>query len=358
MFFFSNFFRRIRTYVITATFTVASILSSLVPGIPSPTLPTPPVTTTTSPTSTTTPPTTTSTEPSEPSEPTSEPSEPSEPSSEPSEPTPEPSEPTTPAEPTGVINYVSLGDSYAAMGSFDVGHDGPSYCYRSLDNYGQVILNGEKIVGTDVSCSGAEADSIYGHQWVPRAGAMLPPQVDALSEDTQLVSLTVGANDLGQYDFGQCVIGAVREQKVSDCAPQFEDKIWTEMDNLPSELDKAYAAIREAAPNAHIVTGGYMPILTENDQCRETALVGQADRQLTIDMITELNKVVEPAANRNGATYVMPEGAENHTACAAPSERWVEFLGFPTSTYPMHPTSLGHRKMAEAMLEAAEQFEY
>lgn len=95
-----------------------------------------------------------------------------------------------------VTEYVALGDSYAAMGSISAPAEDQAVCLRSTDNYPAVVLAGLQVEsGTDVSCAGATMpDLLQPHQ----AGeAELPAQIDALSPDTDLITLSIGGNDLG-----------------------------------------------------------------------------------------------------------------------------------------------------------------
>ncbi|WIM67051.1 SGNH/GDSL hydrolase family protein [Corynebacterium breve] len=261
-------------------------------------------------------------------------------------------EPTEPTEEPGLLKYVGLGDSYAALGSTDVEHTGPANCYRSTDNYGGNIIGSGHVEGEDISCSGAETDSITGWQFKPDDNSLLPPQIDQLEADTELITLTIGANDLGYWDVFQCFQGHIMSMTPSDCATKHGPNVETELTKLPAKLDDVYTQIKDRSPNARIITGGYMPLLAPEDNCTEITLISQKDREWIIDFTNELNVEVKAAAERNGATYVMPDNVEEHTGCAPYKERYVDFFGTNTGAYPFHPTALGHRVMAQAMLDA------
>jgi lysophospholipase L1-like esterase len=93
------------------------------------------------------------------------------------------------------------GDRYVAMGSsFAAGPGIPSYyedpptpCARSNNNYAHQLASRLNLNLTDVSCSGATTAHLTG----PRGA--IPPQLDALTSDTRLVTLTIGGNDLDQH---------------------------------------------------------------------------------------------------------------------------------------------------------------
>src|SRR5689334_6315092 len=92
-------------------------------------------------------------------------------------------------------HYVALGDSYAAIASLLTVHGTPG-CFRSADNYPSNVARELGVATfTDVTCSSATT----GHLTAPQATGLgtNPPQFDALTADTDLVSLTIGGNDLG-----------------------------------------------------------------------------------------------------------------------------------------------------------------
>ncbi|WIM67052.1 SGNH/GDSL hydrolase family protein [Corynebacterium breve] len=258
----------------------------------------------------------------------------------------------TPVAPEDRLNYVGLGDSYAALGSKDVEHTGPENCYRSSDNYGGNILASGLVQGQDISCSGAETDSITGWQYKPDDDSYLPPQVDVLSEETDLITLTIGANDLGYWDIKNCFQAHITGFTQSACKDELSETVSAELQALPAKLDDVYAEIDTKAPNARVITGGYLPIIAAGDTCVELAFISRPDREWIIDFTNELNTAVKEAAERNGATYVMPANVEDHTGCAPVNQRYVDFTGAVTKAYPFHPTALGHKAMAQAMLKA------
>src|SRR5690349_615175 len=89
------------------------------------------------------------------------------------------------------LDYVALGDS-AAAGPLIPNQDPALWCLRSDRNYPQVAA---EILGarlTDVTCSGAKTDDFAGRQF-----GFVAPQYDALKSTTDLVSITIGGNDVG-----------------------------------------------------------------------------------------------------------------------------------------------------------------
>ena len=88
--------------------------------------------------------------------------------------------------------YVALGDSYssaAGIAPFVAG--APATCSRSLLNYAHDIAAQTAPASfTDVTCSGAKTSDFFSPQ-----AAGVTPQLDAVTKDTRLVTMTIGGND-------------------------------------------------------------------------------------------------------------------------------------------------------------------
>lgn len=256
-------------------------------------------------------------------------------------------------------HLTSLGDSYAAMGGRESPRSGPDYCYRTIDNYPSLV--GERVaVFEDATCQGAVTDDLLLPRSTP--DGELPPQVDALGPEVDAVTLTIGGNDIGFGGITDCVLTNVVGQEESDCRGSLENEVTQELDQLPAKLDEVYRQINERTGGAVVVTTGYLPLISPDrvaddapgETCAAVDFMSAADQRWAADLITQLNDLVEEAAQRNGAEFVLPEDSDNHTACAEPDQRWVDLLGVQTDAYPLHPTSLGQQAMADAVTSAME----
>ena len=101
--------------------------------------------------------------------------------------------------------YTALGDSFAA-GPLIPNPLAPLGCLKSSNNYGRIAQRTLAFPEyRDATCSGARTDHMTAPQNVSPGGPN-PPQLDSLSTDTQLVTLTIGGNDIGFSDLAQdCV---------------------------------------------------------------------------------------------------------------------------------------------------------
>lgn len=246
--------------------------------------------------------------------------------------------------------YVALGDSYAALGDNTEPAGGPATCARSLANYPNQLDAAQTRVGelTDVTCGGATIPDFTE----PR-NATVPPQFEALAEDTDLVTLSVGGNDIGFGMMVACLTKQGEFDTIPDCEVALDEQVSADIDALGPDLDDVYAAITEASPDARVVTTQYMPLMpTEGESCAFTEQLNPADVDWAREKTDQLNAAVDAAATRNGHVSVMPTSDVDRSGCAPAEQRWTSFLGTGDDTAPMHPTALGQEAMAGAIAEA------
>ncbi len=247
------------------------------------------------------------------------------------------------------LDYVALGDSYSA-GSGVLPVDPTNLlCLRSTANYPHVIAARTGAHLKDVTCGAARTKDFTASQYPGTA-----PQVDALSADTDLVTLTIGGNDNGTFinAITACgTAGVLTGGKGSPCknmhGTSFKDQI--EKNTYPA-LKGALNAVRAKAPDARVAVLGY-PWITPAEadpSCFAKLPIAAGDVPYLRDIQAHLNAAVERAAEESGATYVdFSRVSEGHDACKAAGTRWIEPLLFGGSLVPVHPNALGERRMAE-----------
>ena len=155
-------------------------------------------------------------------------------------------------ETVGIGQYVALGDSYAA----GQGGGANSYvndCLQSTNGY-PALLDAEKQIHlrANATCSGATTSDVANEQ------------LSALKQSTRLVTLTVGAADLGlSAVLAACTAGAPRLcQAAIQSAFRLLPPSCGDDSKLGDRLTDLYAAVAAAAPNGLIVVTGY-PLLFE-----------------------------------------------------------------------------------------------
>jgi lysophospholipase L1-like esterase len=243
--------------------------------------------------------------------------------------------------------YVALGDSYsAASGVLPIDLTAPLNCLRSSQNYPHVIAARTGAQLTDVTCGGADTSDFFDAQY-----QNVPPQLDALSDSTRLVTMTIGGNDSNVFinavvSCGSAGILALGQG--SPCEDQygssFEDTIRNS--TYPS-LVNALGAARAKAPRAKIAILGYPWILPASGGCFPIMPVAQGDVPYLRGIQATLNDAVKRAAAATGVTYVdFSQVSEGHDACQPIGVRWIEPVVTTTNPVVVHPNALGEAEMA------------
>ncbi|WP_240810943.1 GDSL-type esterase/lipase family protein [Streptomyces tendae] len=119
--------------------------------------------------------------------------------------------------------------------------DGASDCSRSANNYPGVVAREIGANLTDVSCSGATT----AHVLRERQGTR-PPQIEAVTSATRLVTLTIGGNDvnyLGSINAYSC-----QASGGTTCPTVNRDAIERTFPELPGRIADIVHAVRAARP--------------------------------------------------------------------------------------------------------------
>ncbi len=244
-------------------------------------------------------------------------------------------------------HYVNMGDSFSAgSGVLPVATGASPACAQSARNWGHDLAGKYDFQLTDVSCGGAETKD-YSHSQYPGVA----PQLDALNEDTELVTMTIGGNDNSVFlnTILACASAAVTTLgQGSPCKNMNGDRFTRQIEN--STYPSLLAALRKVhtrAPNAKVAISGYVQILPKTRGCFPLMPVASGDIAYVNDIQDTLNDAVRRAAKETGATFIdQSENSAGHDACQAPGVRWVE-PPVGTNYVPVHPNAAGERGMAD-----------
>lgn len=254
-----------------------------------------------------------------------------------------------PAHATTTLNYAALGDSYSAASGVLPVDTSNLLCLRSTANYPHVIAARTGARLTDVTCGAAQTKDFTQPQYPGVA-----PQTDAVTANTDLVTMTIGGNDNNTF-IGAILAcgtaGVLSGGKGSPCkdlyGSTFDDAIDT---NTYPALKSGLRSVRGKAPDARVAVLGY-PWITPakaDPSCFARLPVASGDVPYLHALQAHLNAVVRRAAEETGATYVdFSQASEGHDACQAVGTRWIEPLLFGQNIVPVHPNALGEQRMAE-----------
>ncbi len=249
--------------------------------------------------------------------------------------------------------YTALGDSYAAGPLIPNQSLNPLGCLRSDHNYAHLTAAAKGLTLTDVSCSGATtADMTEAQNVEPGPN---PPQFNGLSASTEIVSLTIGGNDIG---FSEILESCITYNPFSTpCKDKYDpgghDQLAERIANTAPKVAAVLQGIHTRSPDARVFVVDYPDILPSGSGCWPTVPLSFGDVPYLHATEERLNAMLATTAAANGATLVdWYTPSIGHDACKGSSTRWVEPLIPGELSAPVHPNMAGMAGGAAA-LEAA-----
>lgn len=252
---------------------------------------------------------------------------------------------------------VALGDSYASGNLIpDSPVGSPAGCLRSNRNYSADVASKLHLKYVDASCTGASLADMTAPESVYFGTD--PPQLNALTTNDSVVTLTIGGNDIG---FAQilvtCGLLSLTNPWGAPCKRHYTsagtDRIAAAINAEASRVAALLRKISARAPHGRVLVVGYPDILpATGNGCFPLVPFAHGDVAYLRGVELKLNQMLATAAKANGATFVDTYTATiGHDACTSPGTRDVEGL-IPTSpAYPFHPNKRGHQVMANQVLK-------
>ena len=240
--------------------------------------------------------------------------------------------------------YVALGDSAAAgplIPEQDVLHLG---CLRSTRNWPSVLATSLGVAQfRDVTCSAAVADDFTGSQFTFLGP--VPPQFDALTPTTDLVSLTIGGNDIGLVGAALGCVNLLPEPVGWSCKDRLTsggvDQLAVKIDAFAPEFAAVLDEIHARAPKARVVVVGYGTYIQPGG-CYPAQPIWARDADYLQASINRLNSVFAEESAAHGATFVdIAPPSVGHDVCAPIAEKWFEGLVPTSPAAPLHPNQRG-----------------
>jgi len=219
--------------------------------------------------------------------------------------------------------YIALGDSFSSgvgTGSYALS----SSCKRSVFAYPYLVSQQRPNTAlTFVACSGATTTDLMANQ------------IQAVTADTTIVTLTIGGNDIGFANLiSQCTL--------SDCSAALDATRASLATTLNPRLDTVYTAIRsQAAFGAKVVVLGYPREFTSTG-CFGTLGISATERTKANQLADALDQVI--AARATDPVYAFAYKSalapySTHAVCS--SSPWLNGLNLFNTTESYHPNRNG-----------------
>ncbi|MEU9288679.1 SGNH/GDSL hydrolase family protein [Streptomyces sp. NPDC048275] len=250
------------------------------------------------------------------------------------------------------VDYVALGDSYASAPLVPTQVD--TTCLRSDHNYPSLVAQSSGSALTDVSCAGATTANMAAAQ------GTVPAQFDALDRGTDLVTVTIGGNDIGfSTVLGTCARVSASDPAGAPCRAHFAgtatDTITGSINQTASKVAQVLRGIHHRSPHARVLVVGYPDLFPEDGVGCTSAKVPLAagDFSYLRDKEKELNAMLARQARRGGAEYVNTYAPTvGHDLCQPLDNRWIETFAPESPAAPVHPNAAGESAMAGAVKRA------
>lgn len=248
--------------------------------------------------------------------------------------------------------YVAMGDS-AAAAPLVPDQAEPVGCLKSTNGYPSVLARRMGAASfTDVTCSGARTEDLVSQAQPTRTGAV-PPQLSAVTADTQLVTVTIGGNDV---DLPK--IAATCRRTSLDTPPCSSDLVVDGVDSVSTAIDakaKYWSGlvdeIRGRAPSARVVLVGYGTYVRP-EGCFPAEPVNPVDAAYFQTKVDELDgRLREVAADRGVEFFDTRALSVGHDICAVPQDRFIEGFLPVSPAAPLHPNGAGAMAVGTALAD-------
>ena len=220
------------------------------------------------------------------------------------------------------VNYTVLGDSFSA-GTGGGDESGP--CLQSPNGYGNVYAAATGRTLANLACFGATTEQVRNEQ------------IPLIPTSTKLVTLTVGANDVGSGALAEACTAAPQSPA---CTTALASSL-SQLRSLPAKIKATVKAIKAKVPTAKVVLLGYPRLFEPSNMAAAGYSPEQVSTATTMNVATDLvNGVLAVSALSHGARFVpvawafYGHGIPSH----AP---WIIFPP-DASPYLFHPNATGY----------------
>ena len=258
---------------------------------------------------------------------------------------------------TAVEHYVALGDSYASGPGIPVQRTDLIGCQRSTNNYPAFLAHALHVRHyTDVSCGGARTDNMTAPQ--PVQPGPNPAQFDALTPDTDLVTVTIGGNDIDIGDLWlTCARLGATDPSGNPCERQATaegtDRTAQRIAATAPKLARVLEGIRQRSPRATVLLVGYLRLVPPAVGCYPALPIARGDVRYLDGVQQQLTAMLADQAGQHGAVFVDPYSrSPGHDACQAPGVKWVEGTVPTSAAAAIHPNTAGMEAVAGFALNA------
>lgn len=246
---------------------------------------------------------------------------------------------------TSIKSYVALGDGFAAAPYVGrtTSKDG---CLRAELNYPQQVATALGVTDfKDVSCIGATTKAITDSYRPPGAKRDVKAQLDAVTKDTDLVTITIGLSD------GDLLNSIFRICTATPCGTEVIAKdVVDRLDQISTDLPATIRAVVAKAPQAYVVVVGYPELVPFDNGCKTLPKMNDDQWSYANLAWDRFTTMVGSAARQAGASFVdVQRLSADHPPCS--KHPWVNgATATKGKSVPYHPKPIEQQEVATAVV--------
>jgi lysophospholipase L1-like esterase len=216
----------------------------------------------------------------------------------------------------------------------------PFFAGRSARNYPHLVAERLGLELVDVTYSGATTANVLAE---PQPGA--PPQIEALDGTEDLITVTIGGNDVGYVP----MLFAAGLPRFLRALPLFGKRDPQALDKVAESLRTVGRRLRQRSPEARVLFVDYLTLLPPPGTAAPP--LSDADAAAGRHVAAELARATAQAAADTGCELVrVAEHSIAHHAWSA--DPWTTGFGLPLPgrPAPLHPNAAGMRAVADLVV--------
>jgi lysophospholipase L1-like esterase len=245
--------------------------------------------------------------------------------------------------------YVALGSSMAAGPGIRPTADGaPRQALRSARNYAHQTAKLLDLKLVDVTFSGATTANVLTD---PQHGS--PPQITALDGSEELVTITIGGNDVGYVPMLLAASLPRSTRRLPVIGTKLRELLDRDMRDralakVAGALGDVARTVRQRSPRARVVFVDYLTILPPAGT--DAPRMSSAEADLGRHVAAVLQTLTAEAATANDCE-ILQAAAASRTHHAWSAEPWTTHLDLPLPgrPAPFHPNDAGMRAVADML---------